>query len=140
MLATSIDERFGMDGCVAPACLRKGAFTIGALDNIDHNPTSMTAASSFHGTGISMFQLLTVNNPGEERPPVTLHPKGTGHALSEEYATVHPVELDTSKTVVPISLMKEPESCMAVEKQRKERWLEYFLGKLTKDLFPLMRQ
>ena len=130
MLATSISERFGMDGCVAPACLRKGAFTIGALDNIDHNPTSMTAASSFHGTGISMFQLPTVNNPGEERPPVTLPPKSTGHALPEEYATVHPEELDTSKAVVPVSLMKEPESCIAVEKQREERWLEYSLGKL----------
>ena len=89
-------------------CLRKVAFTIGALDNIDHNPTSTTAASSLHGTGISMFQLPTVNNPGEERPPVTIPPKGTGHALPEEYATVHPVQLDTSKAVVPVSLMKEP--------------------------------
>ena len=26
--------------------------------------------------------------------------------------------------------MKEPGSCMAVEKQREERWLEYSLGKL----------
>ena len=119
-----------MDGCVAPACLRKGAFTIGPLDNIDHNPTSMTAASSFHGTGISMFQLPTVNNPGEEKPSVTPLPKGTGHALTEEYGIVYPVELDTSKAVVPVSLMKEQESCMAVEKQRGERWLEYSLGKL----------
>ena len=68
MVATSISKRFKMDGCVAPACLTKGAFTFGALDNIDHNPTSMTAASSFHGTGIRMFQLPTVKNPGEERP------------------------------------------------------------------------
>ena len=84
MVATSISERFGMDGCMVPAYLRKRAFTIGGLDNIDHNPTSMTAASSFHGTGISMFQLPTINNPGEERPPVTLPPKGTGHTLPEE--------------------------------------------------------
>ena len=46
MLATSISERLKMDGCVASACLRKEAFTIRALDNIDHNSTSMTAASS----------------------------------------------------------------------------------------------
>lgn len=81
MLAVSVSDRFEMDGCAASACLRKGVFPIGALDNIDHNPTSMTADSSFHGTGISMFQLPTVNNPGEERPPVTLPPQGTGHAL-----------------------------------------------------------
>ena len=129
-----------MDGCVAPACLRKGAFTIGALDNRDHSTTSMTAASSFHCTGISMLQLPMVNNPGEERSPLTLPPKGTGHALAGEYATVHLVELDTSKAVVPVSLMKEPESSMAVEKQREERWLEYSLGKLDNDLFPLVRQ
>ena len=89
----------------------------------------MTAASSFHGTG--MFDLPTVNNSCEERPPVTLPPNGRGHTLPEEYATVHPVELDdTSKAVVPVSLMKEPESCMAVVKQREERWLEYSLRKL----------
>ncbi|KAJ7381361.1 hypothetical protein OS493_001489 [Desmophyllum pertusum] len=95
MLATSISERFEMDGCVAPACLRKGVFTIGALDNLDHNPSSTTPTSSFHGTGISVFQLPTESNPGEERPPVTLPSQGTGHSLQEEYATVHPVELNT---------------------------------------------
>ena len=130
MLATSVSERFEMDGCVAPACLKKGIFTIGALDNIDHNPTSTTAASSFHGTGISVFQLPTENNPGEERPPVTLPPQGTRHALPEAYATVHPVELDTSKAVVPVCEMKESASCMAVEKQREERWVEHSLRKL----------
>lgn len=61
---------------------------------------------------------------------MTLPPKGTGHALPEEYTTVHPVELDTNNAVIPVSLMKEPESCMAVERQREERWLEYSLGKL----------
>ena len=130
MLATSISERFEMDGCVAPACLRKGVFTVGALDNIDHNPTSTTAASSFHGTGISVFQLPTENNNGEERPPVTLPPRGTGHTLPEEYATVHPVELDTSKAVVPVCEMKESVSCLAVQKQSEEQWVEHSLGKL----------
>ena len=37
MLATSISERFEMDGCVVPACLRKGIFIIAALDNIDQS-------------------------------------------------------------------------------------------------------
>ena len=100
-LATSISERFEKDGCVAPACLRKGIFTIGALDNLDYNPSSTTATLSFHGTGISMFQLPTESNPGEERPPVTLLTHGTGHTLLEECAIVRPVELDTSKAAVP---------------------------------------
>lgn len=39
-IATAICKWFGEDGVVAPACLRKGLFTVGALDNLDHNPSS----------------------------------------------------------------------------------------------------
>ncbi len=106
---------------MAPACLRKGVFTVGALDNLDHNPSSMTAASSFHGTGISMFQLATTTNRGEERPPVTIPPQGTGHHLPEEYAIVPPVELDTSKAVVPECRMEEAVSCISEVKKKEER-------------------
>ena len=36
--------------------MRRGLFTIAAVDNIDHNPSSATAKASFHGTGISLMQ------------------------------------------------------------------------------------
>ena len=49
---------------VCPTHLRKGLLTVGAMDNIDHNPSSTTADSSFHGTGISIIQFPTVNNTG----------------------------------------------------------------------------
>ena len=65
-------ERFKEDGVVSPACLRKGLFTVGALDNLDHNPSSTTSQSSFHGTGISLFQFPTRSNPGGCRVPVTI--------------------------------------------------------------------
>ena len=42
-----------MDGCAAPVSLKKGVFTIGAVDNLDHNPSSTIAFSSFHGTGVT---------------------------------------------------------------------------------------
>ena len=58
-IATSTCERFREDGVVSPACLRKGLFTVGSLDNLDHNPSSTTSQSSFHGTGISLFQFPT---------------------------------------------------------------------------------
>ncbi len=63
-LATAVTERHREDGCVSPPSLRKGLFSVGALDNLDHNPTSTTAASSFHGTGISIFQFPKEDNPG----------------------------------------------------------------------------
>ena len=70
-IGTSVSERFLEDGIVAPVSLRKGLFTVGALDN---NPSSTTAASSFHGTGISLFQFPTKTNPGEVRLPVSIPP------------------------------------------------------------------
>ena len=49
---------------VVPPQLRHGLFTVGALDNLDHNPSSTTAKGSFHGTGISLFQFPTAANFG----------------------------------------------------------------------------
>ena len=34
-------------------------FTVSAIDNLDHNPSSSTAKDSFHSTGISIFQFQT---------------------------------------------------------------------------------
>ena len=80
-IATSTCERFKEDGVVSPAYHRKGLFIVGALDNLDHNPSSTTSQSSFHGTWISLFQFPTRSNPGECRPPVAIPPpsgaKGT---------------------------------------------------------------
>jgi hypothetical protein len=42
-------------------------FTTAAVDNIDHNPSSTTSKSSFHGTGISIFQHPADENDGVER-------------------------------------------------------------------------
>ena len=39
-------------------------FTTGAGDNIDYDPSSKTSEDSFHGTGISLFQHPTKDNPG----------------------------------------------------------------------------
>ena len=71
-LAISACERFKDDDVVIPACLRKGLFTVGALDNLDHNPTSTTSSDSFHGTGISLFQIPKQSQTGERRPSLKI--------------------------------------------------------------------
>ncbi len=71
-ITASVCERFEEDGVVVPAGLHKGLFTVGALDNIDHNPSSTTAVGAFHGCGISLFQFPTKANPGETRNPIVL--------------------------------------------------------------------
>ena len=48
--------RYNTEGIVCPPSLKKGLFTIAAIDNIDHDPSSSTAQKSFHGTSISIFQ------------------------------------------------------------------------------------
>ena len=62
-LGSGICKRFEDEGIVVcPLQLRKGLFTVGALDNINHNLSSTTAQGSFHGTGISIFRFSTVSN------------------------------------------------------------------------------
>ena len=58
-LANGTCDRFEAEGVVCPVNMKLGLFTVGALDNCDHNPTSATAHDSFHGTSISLFQFPT---------------------------------------------------------------------------------
>ena len=62
MIPAAVSEQF--EGVVAPACLRKGLFTVGALDNLDHNPSSTAAVNAFHGTGISFPQWIILVKVG----------------------------------------------------------------------------
>ena len=66
-LGDAVVSKYIEDGVVCPPVLRKGLFTTAAMDNIDHNPSSTTATSAFHGTSISVFQHPTKDNEGEER-------------------------------------------------------------------------
>ena len=65
-LSNSVIEFWEKIGVVAPHTMRHGAFTTGALDNFDHNLTSMTARSTYHGTGPS----LTQHNVSDLLPPI----------------------------------------------------------------------
>ena len=58
-MAEGICATFEADNVVCPAKLRRGLFTTGAVDNVDHNPTSATARDAFHGISISIIQHLS---------------------------------------------------------------------------------
>ena len=135
-LAKSLCSRFKEDGCVSPACLRKGIFSVGALDNIDHNTSSTTSVSSFHGTGISVFQFPTESVPGEIRPPLVVPPPETEHQeLLENYATVPTVALNTSSVSVPARNLTPVQGLVGVDdaKQQEDRWVNHALSKLSND-------
>ena len=94
-LTTSVCEVTKERGLVCPMSSHTGLFTIGALDNLDHNPSSTTAKDSFHGTGISLFQFPTESNEGIQQNGITLPSANTlkNHQLPEEYTTVPAVVL-----------------------------------------------
>lgn len=99
------------EGVVAPICLRKGLFTVGALDNIDHNPSSTTAMNAFHGTGISLFQFPTRATLGETRSLVTTSfSRSKQHFLPDSYAVVPAVALKASAVEVPAAHMSHAAS------------------------------
>ena len=133
-LATAVSQRFQEDGCITPACLKKGLFSVGALDNLDHNPSSTTAKSSFHGTGISIFRFPAENNPGESRPPIIVPPSGAAiHSLPDSYAVVPPIELKTSATSVPECDLCETSSILEENKSKETRWVNHSIGLLGKE-------
>jgi len=83
-LATALCKYFEQD---CPANLRKGFFTIGAFDNIDHNPTSMTAKGALHGTAMSIFQFPTLSNTGVCREPIVIESGGSHKFLLPDLYT-----------------------------------------------------
>ena len=52
-------HEYNREALVWPTQLKEGLFSIIAIDNIDHMPSSATASSSFHDTMISIFRKVT---------------------------------------------------------------------------------
>ncbi len=122
--ATAVRERFEDDGVVAPTILRKGLFTVGAHDNLDHNPSATTATTSCHGIGISTFQFPSSREPGGIREPVTLHPsRAHTHSLPDHYASVPAVSLKSTGVQVPES-NSEPVKLDLTDATREEYELD----------------
>ncbi|VDI46182.1 Hypothetical predicted protein [Mytilus galloprovincialis] len=71
-LGEAVVERYLNEGVVCPPLLKGKVFTTAAVDNIDHNPSSTTSKSSFHGTGISIFQHPMKDNIGVRRDELML--------------------------------------------------------------------
>ena len=79
--------------------MKQGVFTVGALDNCDHDPSSTTAYESFNGTSISIFQFPNEAKPGINRDmhllkePSLLHGTRKVDRLLDGFAGVPPAVL-----------------------------------------------
>ena len=134
-LATTVDENFLEKGAVVPAQLRLRLFTIGALDNLDHNFSSITAKGSFHGTGISVFQFPTSSNLGEKQDDIRLTIATKNHQLPDSFTTVPAVSLNVAKvSVSQVSNASVPkEGQLHSAKLGEKKWLQHASRLLEKD-------
>ena len=66
-IANRLCSQYEIDGVVCPPELQAGIFTVGQADNIDHNPSSVSAKDSFHGTAHSICQHPDRNNYGQNQ-------------------------------------------------------------------------
>ena len=125
-------KNYELTGVFTPSPLRKDIFTVVAKDNIDFNPTLSTAAKHFHGTSMTVMQLPSIDNVGNE----SIMPEST-HLLakqqdktskkvlkiSENYTTVRPFNirktpLFAAKTKVDISQYFNDEEFLAFRKYK----------------------
>ena len=102
VLAQNLCKQFREENIVCPSSLHKGLYTVAAIDNIDHNPSSTTATGSLHGTAISIMQHVTMENPGETRE-IQFHkgPFKNEPSLPDDFAIVPAVSLNHADVSVP---------------------------------------
>lgn len=104
-IANGVCQRFRMEDVVCPPKLRDGLFTTGAVDNIDHNPSSTTAKDTFHGTGISLMQHVSHTNGGADRGVLVISQDVSSTKsmapLPSAYTDVPPATLRTKELTVP---------------------------------------
>lgn len=112
-LRNVVCDHYHQANVVCPLNLRMSLFTTAAVDDIDHNPTS-----TFHGTGISMFQHPPTEHPGVVRERiVNLSEESTTKsvaALPEAYTDVRPVYFP--KKILQYRYLTPKKQCKETEK------------------------
>ena len=118
-VANSVCDYYNSEQLVCPPVLRKGLFTVAAGDNIDHNLSSSTAKSSFHGTAISLMQFPTNDHPRIERLDGSYSNTASDQVscviLPHSYTDVSPCVLPTKDLEVSVVLFSLAESMVGSE-------------------------
>ena len=127
-LGEAVVAQYVEDGVVCPPVLRKKLFTTSAVDNIDHNPTATTAATSFHGTSISIFQHPSSEQPGEERDPIKLNAGVKVKKvpeLPEAFTNVRPAFINGNPNPPSVESLPNPEPELIRSHLKEEyAWLQ----------------
>ena len=129
LLANAVCKHFEVEGVVCPTNLRTGLFTVGALDNIDHNPSSTTAQGSFHGTGIT--------NYGIDREPLQLNSETSSSgkcSLPQHYTSVPALTCQVNTITVPESApVNNIQGYLDAAKEEEMKWIDHGMKLLEKN-------
>ena len=133
---TAVCKRFEEENLVCPANLRKGLVTVGALDNIDYNPSATTAKGSFHGTGITIFQLPSHSNGGIVRDPIVIEESPSRKlSLPDEYVNVPAISCKTDQLSIPQLACGDEAACLLEDSRAdEEKWFQHGIHLLKKDI------
>lgn len=120
------------EGVVSPIALPKNVFSTAAFDNIDYNPSSVTAEGALHGTSISIAQhldqdserlprrMLPISKPSPSsslrvKPLPSFYTEVAPYSLKEKEPRILPIPENSS-----IGLTAD----LNAEKRLEEAWLE----------------
>ena len=126
-LGNSVSSRFEEEQCVCPPKLKENLFTVGAVDNIDHNTSSLRSKDSFHGTAVSLMQFPTPENRGVPRGMPLIIPKASSNDVTPmpaEYTDVTEVSL-VRECYAPETLgdVKTQSDALLTSRTRENEWL-----------------
>ncbi|CAC5355811.1 unnamed protein product [Mytilus coruscus] len=106
-MANDACRRYIQEGIVCPTNLLQNIFTSSAVDNIDHNISSISSRDSFHGTCISLFQNISEDVQGvlqtydQSEAMLKCHSKRVS-LLPESYSNLPPAVLRFSEPDIPL--------------------------------------
>ncbi|VDI17710.1 Hypothetical predicted protein [Mytilus galloprovincialis] len=131
-------DRYVKDGIVCPINLLQNVFTSSAVDNIDHNPSSISSKDSFDGTGMSLFQHISEDVQGvvqtflQSEPMLKCQSKRVSFLpLPKSYSNLPPAVLRFNEPDIPLvegELSNEMSSFPAALKG-KLKWLKHVAEK-----------
>ena len=127
-------EQFKNENIVCPSILRRNILTIGALDNIDHNPSSTMAKGSLHGTAISITQHPTEANPGTERP-IKFNSQLKSDAITQpdDYSIVPAIHSKLTSVEIPLinRHCKERKEQLEISVHEEQDWCSKSFSQTT---------
>ena len=141
-LTDTANAYFSEIQAVVPNNLRKGIVCTSAIDNIDHNPSSLTSHGSFHGTGISIFQHPSKDNKGTpclpQLPIVQATGKKSVSELPNFYANVPPALLEKTALVPPLvnDVQAIGDDSFNRLKDEEIRWLMHIKESVMQETLP----